>query len=152
MAFLAVPYQELLDKNLPINLFNIEKILRLEPILNKAQTHAFTVLGMSQLVHAVGMRDTNKSVFKMNHIENIYMIIAWTAGIALQALVTEIPYFVRLFGTSRLSMEEWGFLGLLSFMPLLVHELLVLSETLFISKGEEAQNDVQINGKLFDKS
>lgn len=152
LAFLAVPYQELLDKNLPINLFNIEKILRLEPILNKAQTHAFTVLGMSQLVHAVGMRDTNKSVFKMNHIENIYMIIAWTAGIALQALVTEIPYFVRLFGTSRLSMEEWGFLGLLSFMPLLVHELLVLSETLFISKGEEAQNDVQINGKLFDKS
>ncbi len=66
----------------------------------------------------------------MNHLENPYMLLAWGAGIALQALVTEVPYFVSLFGTSRLSLFEWLTLGVLSCMPLLVHELLVLSEML----------------------
>lgn len=138
IAFIAVPYQELVRENLPVTVQNLEKILRLGPILNKAQTHAFTVLGMSQLMHAVGMRDVNKSIFKMNHLENIYMIIAWAAGIALQALVTEVPYFVSLFGTSRLSLAEWGMLGLLSGMPLLVHELLILSETLLKRADDKA--------------
>ena len=137
LAFLTVPYGELVRQNLPVTIQNLEKILRLAPVLNKAQTHAFTVLGMSQLVHAVGMRDTNKSVFKMNHLENRYMIVAWTAGIALQALVTEIPYFVELFGTSRLSLSEWGILGALSCVPLVIHELLVLSEALLKKAGVE---------------
>lgn len=130
LAFLTVPYMELIRESLPVTIQNLEKILRLEPVLYKAQTHAFTVLGMSQLMHAVGMRDVNKSVFKMNHLENAYMLLAWGAGIALQALVTEVPYFVTLFGTSRLSVSEWATLGLLSAMPLVVHELLVLSEAL----------------------
>lgn len=130
LAFLTVPYGELLRQDLPITVQNLEKILRLTPILNRAQTHAFTVLGMSQLMHAVGMRDTNKSIFRMNHLENIYMLVAWGAGLALQALVTEVPYFVRLFGTSRLSLSEWGTLGILSAVPLLVHELLILSSAM----------------------
>lgn len=130
LAFLTVPYQELLSAGLSVNFLNIKKMLMQQAVLNKAQTHAFTVLGMSQLVHAVGMRDVNKSVFKMKHLDNIYMLIAWTAGIVLQVTVTEIPYFVRLFGTSRLSLYEWGILGLLSCMPLAVHELLILSESL----------------------
>lgn len=127
LAFLTVPYQALLKEHLPVTLQNLEKMLRMEAVLAKAQTHAFTVLGMSQLVHAVGMRDVNKSVFKMKQFDNIYMIFAFGAGVFLQLLVTEIPYFVRLFGTSRLSLMEWGTLFLLSCVPLLVHELLVFS-------------------------
>lgn len=141
LAFLTVPYMELLKQDLPINLINLEKVLRLEFVLNKAQTHAFTVLGMSQLVHAVGMRDVNKSVFKMKHLDNVYMLLAWAAGISLQALVTEIPYFVTLFGTTRLTWGEWGILGLLSCMPLVVHELLIFSELLVkgVSSSEKPQ-------------
>lgn len=130
-AFLAVPYLELLREGLPVTIQNLEKILRMEQFLNKAQTHAFTVLAMSQLMHAVGMRDVNKSIFRMKHLENRYMIFAWAAGIALQALVTEIPYFITLFGTSRLSTGEWCVLGVLSAMPLLVHEILIITERLF---------------------
>ncbi len=104
--------------------------MRIQPVLFQAQTHAFTVLGMSQLMHAVGMRDVNKSIFQMDHVGNPYMLLAWGAGISLQVLVTEVPYFVSLFGTSRLSLSEWLTLGALSCMPLLVHELLVLSEAL----------------------
>ena len=128
LAFLTVPYQELLRQNLPVTFFNLEKILQIQSVLAKAQTHAFTVLGMSQLVHAVGMRDVNKSVFKMKHLDNYYMLFALAAGIVLQVIVTEIPYFVNLFGTSKLSLSEWGMLAVLSFMPLVIHELLVLSD------------------------
>jgi len=130
LAFLTVPYGELLRRELPVTVQNLEKILRLLPVLNKAQTHAFTVLGMSQLMHAVGMRDTNKSIFRMNHLENVYMLIAWGVGLSLQVLVTEVPYFVELFGTSRLSLSEWGTLAALSAVPLLVHELLILSNAM----------------------
>ena len=129
-AFLQVPYAALVNQGLPLSLHNIETMLRLPELLNKAQTHAFTVLGMSQLFHAIGMRDVNKSIFKMNHFSNSYMIFACAAGIGLQALVTEIPYFVSLFGTTRLSMTEWGCLAALSAMPLAVHELLVIAGTL----------------------
>ena len=124
-AFLQVPYGALVRQELPVNLHNIKAMLALPELLNKAQTHAFTVLGMSQLVHAVGMRDVNKSVFRMNHFSNRSMIFACAAGVGLQALVTEIPYFVGLFGTVKLSLHEWGWLAALSFMPLVVHELLV---------------------------
>ena len=139
LAFLTVPYQELLRQQLPVTLVNLEKILRLETVLSKAQTHAFTVLGMSQLIHAVGMRDVNKSVFRMNHLENRYMIAAWGIGLSLQVLVTEVPYFVELFGTSRLTLEEWGILGVLSSLPLVVHELLVLSGRLDSKEPEESK-------------
>lgn len=137
LAFLTVPYQELLYRQLPVTWDNLEKLLQLETVLNKAQTHVFTVLGMSQLVHAVGMRDVNKSVFKMRHLENKYMLAALGIGLALQVLVTEIPYFVGLFGTSRLSMAEWGTLGTLSAMPMIVHELLVFSQALLEEKKRE---------------
>ena len=136
LAFLTVPYQELLREQLPITIQNLEKMLRMEAVLAKAQTHAFTVLGMSQLVHAVGMRDVNKSVFRMKHLDNLYMLLALGAGVVLQMLVTEFPYFVTLFGTSRLSISEWGMLGVLSLTPVAVHEILILSE--YLSKGNPA--------------
>ena len=140
LAFLTVPYQELISRELPVTLVNLKKMLQIEGILNIAQTHAFTVLGMSQLVHAVGMRDVNRSVFKMNHLENRYMIVAWGLGITLQVLVTEVPYFIALFKTSRLGMDEWGILGVLSCLPLVIHELLILSQKL-LEMGRENETE-----------
>lgn len=148
LAFLSVPYQELILQGLPVSFRNLEKVLLLQSVLNKAQTHAFTVLGMSQLVHAVGMRDVNKSVFKMKHLDNVYMLIAWAGGVFLQVLVTEIPYFVGLFGTSRLTVTEWAMLGLLSAVPLAVHELLILSDFLVGGSGrEKSENAGEGQGK-----
>ena len=126
LAFMAVPYEELLQRQLPVNLSSMKKILEIEWILNKAQTHAFTVLGMSQLVHAVGMRDVNRSVFQMKHFENLYMLAALGIGLLLQVLVTEVPYLITLFETNRLTLGEWGRLQILSLTPLAVHELLCL--------------------------
>lgn len=126
LAYMSVPYEELLTRGFPVNWSNMKKILEIEWILNKAQTHAFTVLGMSQLIHAVGMRDVHCSVFRMKHLENLYMLLSLGLGFLMQFLVTEIPYLVRLFGTSRLTVSEWMRLLVLAMVPLLVHELLCL--------------------------
>ena len=125
-AFLKVPYDRIIMEGLPVSLHNILEGLKISAVLARAQTHAFTVLGISQLFHAIGMRDVNRSVFRMNHRSNPQMLLALAVGIALQAAVTEIPLLVTLFGTVRLSMEEWIRLLALSVTPLLVHELLVL--------------------------
>jgi Ca2+-transporting ATPase len=85
------------------------------------------VLGISQLFHAIGMRDVNRSVFRMNHRNNPYMIFAFAMGILLQVVVTEITPLIQLFGTVRLSLEEWLQLTALSAAPLLIHELLAAS-------------------------
>ena len=125
-AFLKVPYDRIVAEGLPVSLHNVLEGLRISAVLAKAQTHAFTVLGISQLFHAIGMRDVNRSVFKMNHRNNPYMIGAFVIGIILQVAVTEITPLIQLFGTVRLGMTEWGQLIALSATPLIVHELLVV--------------------------
>lgn len=141
LAFLTVPYEALIKAQIPITIANLEKMLTVSDVLSKAQTHAFTVLGMSQLMHAIGMRDVNKSVFKMNWLENHYMLLAAAVGILLQVLVTEIPYFVELFKTSRLTMAEWGRLFVLAAVPLAVHEIFVLQDFLTRQMPEKTQRE-----------
>ena len=124
-AFLKVPYDRLVAENMPISLHNIMESYRISAVLVKAQTHAFTVLGMSQLFHAVGMRDVNRSIFRMNHKKNPFMILALVFGLLLQFAVTEIEPLIALFGTVKLEWMEWGQLLALSLTPVIVHELLV---------------------------
>lgn len=125
-AFLHLPVAILLKAELPVTLENLRRILGQTEILNRSQTYAFTVLGMAQLFHAIGMRDVETSVFRMNHLENRLMIVAFFVGLGLQMAVTEIPALVPLFGTSRLTIMEWVKLLVLSAAPLLAHEILVL--------------------------
>ncbi|MCM1252292.1 MAG: cation-translocating P-type ATPase [Clostridium sp.] len=124
-AFLKVPYDKLIAEQLPVSLHNIIDSYRISAVLAKAQTHAFMVLGMSQLFHAVGMRDVNRSIFRMNHKKNPFMIAAVALGLFLQVIVTEIEPLIVLFGTVRLSLMEWMQLLALSLTPVIVHELLV---------------------------
>lgn len=124
-AFLRLPVGLLMEEGLSITIPNIRMLLGCPEILNRCQTYAFTVLGMAQLFHAVGMRDVEISLFRMNHLKNRLMILAFALGIALQVMVTEIPYFIKLFGTCRLSAYDWVQLLVLSAVPLLAHELLV---------------------------
>lgn len=125
-AFLQLPVGLLLKEGLPVTVLGIGRLLNEAEILNRCQTYAFTVLGMAQLFHAIGMRDVETSLFRMNHLENRLMMVAFFVGIGLQLTVTEIPHFIALFGTCRLSVLEWVKLLVLSSMPLLAHELLIL--------------------------
>ena len=92
----------------------------------RCQTYAFTVLGMSQLFHAIGMRNVERSVFRMNPLGNRLMVAAAALGVFLQLLVTEVPFLIQAFGTVHLSLAEWGMLVFLAAMPLAAHELLLI--------------------------
>ncbi|WP_148412108.1 cation-translocating P-type ATPase [Murimonas intestini] len=125
-AFLILPLSVLREGNMAFTIANIAEVLKTEAILNRSQTYAFTVLCLSELFHAVGMRDVAKSVFRMNHLSNKLMIGAFVMGFVLQAAVTEIPALIGVFGTVALSFEEWGNLIFLAAFPLLAHEIFVL--------------------------
>lgn len=123
-AFLYLPIQTLRASGIAITPSHIRELLLLPDILTRSQTYAFTVLGMSQLFHAIGMRDVDCSLFRMKHFTNKLMMLAVVLGIALQALVTTVPYFIKAFGTVPLSFSDWRMLLLLAAMPLLAHEFL----------------------------
>ncbi|MGD9569291.1 MAG: cation-translocating P-type ATPase [Sedimentibacter sp.] len=140
-AFLWSPISHLIEIGDPVNLENIKKMLDLATpiivnghdymIIEHAQTYAFTTLGVSQLFHAIGMRNYDKSLFKMNLFDNKAMIGAFAIGLLLQIAVTEIPLLVEVFETSRLTLKEWGNLILLSAVPLLSHEIIVAGKHIF---------------------
>lgn len=123
-AFLYLPIQTLRASGIAITPSHIRGLLLLPDVLTRSQTYAFTVLGISQLFHAIGMRDVDCSLFRMKHFTNKLMMLAVVLGIALQALVTTVPYFIKAFGTVPLSFSDWKMLLLLAAMPLLAHEFL----------------------------
>ncbi len=129
-AFLYFPIQHLIADGTQVTLDSIKTMLLSENDIMHAQTYAFVTLGTSQLFHAIGMRNTNKSLFKMNHFDNKAMILAFIIGLALQVAVTEVPILIEVFETVQLSLTEWIDLLLLSMVPLVSHELVVLVKTI----------------------
>lgn len=129
-AFLYFPIQHLIADGTQVTLDSIKTMLLSENDIMHAQTYAFITLGTSQLFHAIGMRNTNKSLFKMNHFDNKAMILAFIIGLALQVAVTEVPILIEVFETVQLSLTEWIDLLLLSMVPLVSHELVVLVKTI----------------------
>ncbi len=130
-AFLVLPCGILaaegkLTGNLLTCVEQLRELLSGERILARSQTYAFTVLGMCQLYHAVGMRDVQRSVFAMRPWENLLMVAACIIGFALQFAVTEVPFLIGAFGTSHLSGQEWLILSVLAAFPLFAHEVIVL--------------------------
>lgn len=124
-AFFTIPFVNLFG-GAGISIAGILEILKVPGVLEKSQTYAFTVLGISQLFHAIGMRDTEQSVFKRRQKKNLLMLAAIMIGLLLQAGVTEVPLLVSAFDTVKLSLMEWAGLLLLSLVPLVVHEILAL--------------------------
>lgn len=125
-AFLKLPWEMLQQRNLPFDLVHITAVFSDGTVLARAQTYAFTVLGMSQLFHAVGMRDVRISVFSRKRRFNPVLLGAFALGFSLQLAVTEVPYLVAMFGTAPLAAAEWLSLLLLSAFPVLAHEIFVV--------------------------
>lgn len=123
-AFLRLPVGILAAEGKRITAESLSLVLGDPAVLARSQTYAFTVLGLSQLFHAVGMRDVGRSVFRMNHLENRLMLAAAALGVFLQVLVTENSRLVALFQTAALSGTEWRELLFLAAAPLAAHELL----------------------------
>lgn len=94
-----------------------------EAALTHAQTMAFVVLSVSQLVHSLNMRHGTKSIFQIGLFTNKYLIGAIIFGVFLQDIVITVPFLASVFKVFDLNMRDWGFVGLLSIVPLVVNEL-----------------------------
>jgi Ca2+-transporting ATPase len=124
-AYIYVPIDVLLSTGKEITLDSIKLVLGDIDIYTKSQTFAFSVLAVSQLFHAVGMRNLNVSIFRFNHLANKMMLVALCLGLFLQVCVTEIGFLTEAFGTVELNLGDWGIVLVLSLTPVLFHELLV---------------------------
>ncbi|HIU77073.1 MAG TPA: cation-translocating P-type ATPase [Candidatus Pelethocola excrementipullorum] len=141
IAFFSVPYVHLNGQGMAITLENLKLALSQNEILMRAQTYAFTVLGISELFHAVGMRNVEKSFFLNHPLSNKMMIAAFFIGLGLQISVTEIPYFNVIFETVHLSVGEWLNLIFLSSMPLFAHEMFLLDPTSWLQKLHKGKDN-----------
>ena len=122
LAFFTIPIISMIENGGGWDFGVIHEIFSDVSKLERAQTYAFTVLGLSQLFHAIGMRDTTVSVFKRNQKKNILLLATFGVGIFLQMALTEIPLFIQMFHTVHLSIDEWMGLLLLASVPLWAHE------------------------------
>jgi Ca2+-transporting ATPase len=130
-AFAAAPLSVLRAAGEALTLANLDAALS-DPIVHMAaQTYAFTTLGVSQLWSSIGFRNLNRSIFRMNHIENKMILIAFFTGLALQIAVTELPFLSEAFDTIELSLDEWLRLAALCTAPLWFHELRLLALKVF---------------------
>ncbi|QAT41130.1 calcium-translocating P-type ATPase, PMCA-type [Clostridium sp. JN-9] len=101
--------------------------------LTHAQTMAFVVLSVSQLFHALNMRHPEKSIFQLGLFSNKYLIAAILFGIFLQDAIITVPALNSIFEVWNLSMRDWGFVGILSVMPLVINEIVKI----FIRAGKK---------------
>ena len=91
--------------------------------LMHAQTMAFVVLSVSQLVHSLNMRNEKKSIFQIGLFSNKYLIGSIILGILLQNIIITVPALANAFSVHALSFMDWGFVTILSLMPLLLNEI-----------------------------
>lgn len=101
-----------------------------EQIINEGRTFAFTVLAVSEIFHAVGMRNTKKSIFTFNHLNNKLMIFAGILGLVLQFIVVQTPVG-SVFKSVPLTFAQWATVLGLSLLPLVMHEIIVLVQFLY---------------------
>jgi Ca2+-transporting ATPase len=94
--------------------------------LTHAQTMAFVVLSVSQLIHSLNMRHPHKSIFQIGLFSNKYLIGSIILGIFLQDIVITIPFLASVFRVYDLNIRDWTLVAILSIMPLILNELVKL--------------------------
>lgn len=91
--------------------------------LMHAQTMAFVVLSISQLVHSLNMRSDKKSIFSLGLFSNKYLIASIIFGIFLQDIIITVPFLAKIFNVHDLTLIDWLFISGLSLVPLIINEI-----------------------------
>ncbi len=113
----------------------IKELYANKDIYLHAQTMSFTVLALSELIHMFNMASFNyyvkNVIFKK---ENIMLFVSFFVGLFLQLIVIEVPAFRNFFSTKNLTTVEWIITFVLSMLPLLIHELIILFKKKIVKK------------------
>ena len=89
-------------------------------------TMAFTVLALSQLIHALNQRSNTESVFSRGNGHNLYLFGAMMASAVVLVLVLFVPPIQAFFSLSFLTWREYLITIALSVTPLLIVEAIKL--------------------------
>lgn len=92
----------------------------MNPIVGR--TMAFSVLSLSQLVHAFNVR-SSLSVFKIGLFSNPKLILSFIICLALQLSVVSVSFLSAIFKTAALNQLQWIIVIALSISPLVIIEL-----------------------------
>lgn len=97
-----------------------------EEVAMTAQTMAFAVLAMSELVHAFNVRSNKESIFKLKLKTNMVLVLATLISLLLMIVVLGVPALQSMFEVAELSLTNWIWVILLSFAPLTIVEIMKL--------------------------
>lgn len=110
--------------------FDLEAIVKAldtnKELLVKSETCAFLVLGLSQLFHMLGMSNTDKSFVQVFKSKNWLFLLSFVVGFGLMVLMTEVEAIGNIFGVAQMDAIHWVVLVLISMIPLVIHEIIVL--------------------------
>ena len=101
---------------------NVEEVQKIKI----AQTMAFCVLALSELVHVYNVRDNTKSIFKTGILNNTKLILAIVASAALMFIILFIPALRNIFDIAILPKENILATVLLIFAPIAIVEVFKL--------------------------
>ena len=91
-----------------------------------AQTMAFTVLALSELVHVFNIRNNKKSILKSGIFNNFKLLLAITVSASLMLIILFVPVLRDIFGLSILPTHNIIQVIMLVFSPIIVVELFKL--------------------------
>jgi Ca2+-transporting ATPase len=104
--------------------------------IDTAQTMAFTVLALSELVHVFNIRNNKESIFKSNPFNNRKLILAILVSAALMFVVLLVPALRDIFSIVVLPMDKLLETAILVISPIIIVEIMKLLK-LNTTKDEE---------------
>ena len=93
-----------------------------EELMPQAQTMAFAVLAVSQLVHVFNIRSNKDSIFKVGFGTNKTLLLAIFVSLLLMFIVLEVPFLQNVFSVVNLDLSHWGIVFALALAPLIIVE------------------------------
>jgi Ca2+-transporting ATPase len=90
--------------------------------LNSARTLAFTVLVITQLMHAFTCRSETLSLMQLGGLSNKSLLLASGGSLALQVIILLNPWTRALFDAQPLTFQQWGLALGLGILPFLILE------------------------------
>jgi Ca2+-transporting ATPase len=91
--------------------------------IDKARTVAFTVLSLLQMAHVLNCRSLNRSLFSIGLFSNLYLVLSIGFTLLLQAGVIYLPFLQGVFHSVPLNLYDWGLIGGVSLLPILLVEI-----------------------------
>lgn len=107
--------------------------LRIEDYTH-AQTMAFLVLALSQMLHAFNQRSNTDSVFAKGNGHNYYLFGALGISLCILLAIVWIPSLREIFELTTLNMQEWGIVIGFSVLPFVLVEITKWIKRILIKK------------------